>query len=194
MTGLENPADSLSRSLPLAKLVDYPLRFSGPLWASWIRLNRRLPLTELDHDSVGEVPQFKSLARRNCRCSRMTALFSRAANFVVVKTIANSLYISHIKTKPRAATLTWSDPEFDGNKIQKNLQNIQFSEDIDKIKNNKYCSPPLQKLKPFLDKNGLVRVGGRLSKAGLEYSQKHPVVLPRRDHVVNLIVEYFHRK
>lgn len=61
------------------------------------------------------------------------------------------------------------------------------------MKANKLPSPGLRKLVPFLDKRGLLRVGGRLSSSNIPFENRHPVLLPRRDHVVNLIIDHFHR-
>ncbi len=41
-------------------------------------------------------------------------------------------------------------------------------------------SSSVRKLDPFLDKAGIMRVGGRLRKSCLDESVKHPVILPRK--------------
>ena len=50
----------------------------------------------------------------------------------------------------------------------------------------------LYKLDPFLDHQGVLRVGGRLKYANLTASEKHPVILPKRSHVTNLVVSHYH--
>ena len=50
----------------------------------------------------------------------------------------------------------------------------------------------LYRLDPFLDDNGLLRVGGRLKHADLTTAVKHPVILPRKGHVTGLIISHFH--
>ena len=48
-------------------------------------------------------------------------------------------------------------------------------------------SSPLYKLKPiFVD--GLIRVGGRLNKAYLEFEVRHPAVVPEKHHLTKLII------
>ena len=42
---------------------------------------------------------------------------------------------------------------------------------------------------PFLDDDGLLRVGGRLNKAPLTYSAKHPLVLHSRSKISRLLIE-----
>lgn len=51
---------------------------------------------------------------------------------------------------------------------------------------------PLHQLDPFVDSDGIVRVGGRLRRARLEYGEKHPALLPKSHHLANLVVRHYH--
>ncbi|XP_055633605.1 uncharacterized protein LOC129773952 [Toxorhynchites rutilus septentrionalis] len=56
-------------------------------------------------------------------------------------------------------------------------------------------SSPLRMLTPMLDDEGVLRVDSRISAAqGVAEDVKFPVILPRKHHVTNLIVDNFHRK
>ena len=59
-------------------------------------------------------------------------------------------------------------------------------------KANMKSSSSLYKLDPFLDVNGILRVGGRLTRASLTDDTKFPIILPRNSHVTKLIVKHFH--
>ena len=50
----------------------------------------------------------------------------------------------------------------------------------------------INKLDPFIDENGILRVGGRLKHADLSDEVKHPVILPKGSHVTSLIIRYYH--
>jgi len=50
----------------------------------------------------------------------------------------------------------------------------------------------LLSLSPFLDSNGIVRVGGRLVHSNLEYGNKFPILLPDRHPLTDLILKYHH--
>ena len=54
-------------------------------------------------------------------------------------------------------------------------------------------SSSLYKLDPFLDKDGILRVGGRLRQSSIPYDVKHPVILPKKGHVTDLILCHFHQ-
>lgn len=50
------------------------------------------------------------------------------------------------------------------------------------------------KLSPFLDSQGIIRVGGRLSLSNLPFDQKHPILLPSRNNIVKLMLKLEHEK
>ena len=54
-------------------------------------------------------------------------------------------------------------------------------------------SSSIYKLDPFLS-NGLLRVGGRLSKSTLPDYMKFPVLLPHKSHVTTLVIQSIHEK
>ena len=53
-------------------------------------------------------------------------------------------------------------------------------------------SSTLFRLDPFIDSDGILRLGGRLRRANMEYGEKHPVLLPKDHHVANLVVRHYH--
>ncbi|KOB70031.1 Pro-Pol polyprotein [Operophtera brumata] len=50
------------------------------------------------------------------------------------------------------------------------------------------------RLNPFIDESGVLRVGGRLRNASLPYSARHPMLLPKKAHLVELLVHDRHIK
>ena len=51
----------------------------------------------------------------------------------------------------------------------------------------------LQQLSLFTDKNGIIRVGGRVDKALVSYETKHPAMLPQDHWISLLITRHFHQ-
>ena len=49
-------------------------------------------------------------------------------------------------------------------------------------------SSKLYKLDPFLDSDGLLRVGGRLGESRLSHSEAHPLVLPKQSNISEAII------
>ena len=80
--------------------------------------------------------------------------------------------------------------------ILKNVQRHHFPEEfksLEKPENEAYVkkSSSLRSLDPILV-DGLIRIGGRLSLASTSFESKHQIILPKNDHVTNLVIESFH--
>ena len=52
----------------------------------------------------------------------------------------------------------------------------------------------IHQLDPFLDKDGVPRVGGRLVKSNLSHELKHPVLVPKYCNISQLFTRYYHEK
>ena len=49
----------------------------------------------------------------------------------------------------------------------------------------------IRNLDPFME-DGLLRVGGRLRHASIEADGRNPIILPKKAHVVDLLVRHYH--
>ena len=54
------------------------------------------------------------------------------------------------------------------------------------------ASSSLCRLDPFLDDEGILRVGGRLRKATLPFEEKHPAIIPKSSHITTLLIRQIH--
>ena len=87
------------------------------------------------------------------------------------------------------------------NEIVKLVQKQSFPEEIVAARNSLRgacsCKLPrkscLSKL-DILPMNDILCVGGRLQHATIEYSAKHPMILPSRHHVTDLIIRHYHKQ
>ena len=69
-----------------------------------------------------------------------------------------------------------------------------FQKEISTLENRRAISSQssIFKLDPFLDNDGVLRVGGRIKKANLDYCLKHPVLLPKEGHIMHAIIRDHH--
>ncbi|GFY26557.1 integrase catalytic domain-containing protein [Trichonephila clavipes] len=76
----------------------------------------------------------------------------------------------------------------------KSVQIVEFNNDINALKGNQSlsCRSKILSLNPFLDCSNILRVGGRLRHANLAYGHKHPILLPKRHILTDLIVRHYH--
>lgn len=82
------------------------------------------------------------------------------------------------------------------NFLVKKAQSISFPREISDLKKSNKVSTcsKLRSLNPFLDKNSIIRVGGRLNLSNLNFEQKHQIILPSSSKLTTLIFQYFHKK
>ena len=50
----------------------------------------------------------------------------------------------------------------------------------------------LASLAPFVDRDNIIRVGGRLQNSNLPYAEKHPILLPHDHAITSAIIRHFH--
>lgn len=77
--------------------------------------------------------------------------------------------------------------------IIKIIQAKYFPKEINTLKNKLVIADKqILSLKPFLDTDNIIRVGGRLSYASISYSHKYPILLPSKCAVVKLLLKLEH--
>nr|XP_058944749.1 uncharacterized protein LOC131772813 [Pocillopora verrucosa] len=94
-----------------------------------------------------------------------------------------------------AKLVTNAELEEAGKEIIKFEQNLTFAEELEAVKGDKCVkgSSALARLDPILT-DGLLRVGGRLSRATLSDDSKHQIIIPKDSHLARLLVNHFHQK
>lgn len=90
--------------------------------------------------------------------------------------------------------LSASEMKRSRNVILRNIQLKEFKEEITSLQNKQSVakSSRIRNLDPFIDRDGLLRVGGRIEEASVPYNQKHPIILPSDHHVVKLLITLEH--
>jgi len=75
----------------------------------------------------------------------------------------------------------------------KETQNIYFSNLWQQLTTSQMITAAsLAQLAPFIDKDGLIRVGGRLRYSALSEDAKHPFLLPNSAHITQLLIRHYH--
>ena len=78
------------------------------------------------------------------------------------------------------------------------IQRKSFSEEVKALNSSTHNSngvnqsSSLFKLDPFLDSNGILRVGGTLSRSKLTSNEVHPVGLPKASNITEAVVIWSH--
>ena len=96
----------------------------------------------------------------------------------------------------RQLTTTHPSPSpFGSLTILRHLQHLAWPSELRllDLKKPVPTSSALGRLNPFVDKDGLLRVGGKLERSDLPFSSKHPILLPKKSSTVRLLIEHLHR-
>ena len=78
--------------------------------------------------------------------------------------------------------------------LLKRCQREVYPEEMERLTRKKAIRPTssLMSLTPFLDDEGVLRLGGRLSQAKLPYDVLHPPILPGKHPLARMIIRAFH--
>ena len=80
--------------------------------------------------------------------------------------------------------------------VIKGYQGMEFKEEfmvLDGHRNNK-LRESIGHLNPYVGEDGLIRVGGRLQQSNLDEKTMHPVMLPKKGKLTEMIIRWCHQK
>ena len=95
---------------------------------------------------------------------------------------------SPVILEPKTSQTSIQELEEAEKNIVRNVQHQTYPEEYCNLESSK---GPLTKLKPFM-KERLLRVGGPLNRSDLDYNAKHPMILPGKHWVTEMIILYYH--
>ncbi|GFW89957.1 uncharacterized protein TNCV_3741431 [Trichonephila clavipes] len=202
--GKDNPADLISRGLPLNDLKNNKIWWHGPKWLTmkqteWPLFSELIIETEINNDKL----ELKKSINVNTAVEKRQIennLISRYSSFSkLIRISALCLrFIYNCKVNPVLRKIDCiSASEFDH--VTKVLvKQVQLNEFLTEIKCLKKGQPipkgsKISSLNVFLDEDEILRVGGRLKHSTLSEFQKHQM-LPKAHHLTDLIIEHYHKK
>ncbi|XP_076301717.1 uncharacterized protein LOC143219725 [Lasioglossum baleicum] len=195
----DNPADCSSRGLLSDDLLKHQLWWHGPKWleldaSAWpsqAPLPESNDLTEVKpvhHNTVPSSIEW-DLASRFSKWPKLLRVTAYVIKFV---RLCRRDFSETTNQKPGQALAT-SDVSQARLFWIKRLQFEAFPEELRALQQAHAPSPksPLLSLSPFLDEDGIIRVGGRLQHTSLAQRVKHPILLAPHP-LVRLLVEQIH--
>ncbi|CAG9132562.1 unnamed protein product [Plutella xylostella] len=188
-----NPADIGSRGLNGAQLRDSSLWWSGP---SFLKQSEDTWPSSPTHNTEQELPELKVICHFTVEKSFSDSI-RNISSFMKLQHVFAYInrFISICRNKKLPAHLQVSELNSAIILICKVAQAETFPEEYTLLLNKKQLpvKNKLLPLNPFIDENGLIRVGGRLSNSLYDYDTKHPIILHASHHVSKLIFEYYHK-
>lgn len=188
----DNAADVLSRGQLPAEFVENHLWKIGPKWlqeteSQWPKaIAPVVPLCELKSTN-----NFMTTVKPNSLLIRYSTITKLKRVIAYILRFKNNASRENAKLTGNLAVEEINNALL---KILKLTQCECFQIEIKNLSqtNSVKANSTLLALSPFLDDNGLIRVGGRLKNSNLNYSGKHPIVLPKNHHVTKLIIREQH--
>ena len=195
-----NPADQGTRSLRPSEMKNSTWLIGPTSLVS--EVSETAETYELHNpDSDNEIRRITTIKtdvhvveRLGCeRFARFSRWESLLKAIIFLKLVARSVSKPDIDQKNDSANKHRQDST---HFLLKNAKRESYPEEIQSLQNNKPLSNSsyIRALSPFLDDNGLIRVGGRLERAQIPYEEKHPILLPGRHHISLLLARHFHEK
>ena len=214
-----NPADICSRGI-LDEEEDWKLYLNGPPFLSlpesewphqkdWqkaeIDISSSLTIaqdqTDVEEPVICRIIAVTKLGDWNAKIRRIACL----VKFVRLwKAMAGKRSTRSKKKVDKNMVITMPEWEEAERKIIEAIQGKHFSEEIKILKDEKIDKPngnkelrkrssKLTSLNPFLDSDGLIRCGSRLTVAPISYGRKFPVIVPRDDKDIASMIRNTHR-
>ncbi|XP_054709036.1 uncharacterized protein LOC129218737 [Uloborus diversus] len=158
-----NSSDVLSRFLDASSLLDCQLWFNGPDVSSMLK-NFDISFDE----------NFKKPFKQEFKVDISPSLISTFTFW----------FVNHCRNVSKLngalSTKEFKDAKY---ALINYFQGKNFPAEVKALKKSLpvQLKGPLRFLNPFLDQNGLLRVGGRLSSSDLAYDQKHHLILPKNE-------------
>lgn len=191
----ENPSDILSRGATPRQLINSHLWWQGPSWL--LKSSDEWPINHVDVSEL-DIPEQRRIVS-NCAIAHSVQFIDRFSSFSrLLRSVAYCLRFIRNCKMPAAQRifgfLTREEIAMAKQTLIKCVQEHEFAVEIKALKKGKSIptESKLLSLNPFVDDDGIVRVGGRIRSSELAYSAKHQILIPAKHPFTRLLIRYFH--
>ena len=202
--GEQNPADACSRGLTVPELITDARWMCGPEYLKY----------DEDHWPCQSVPEPVSSTDPEVRVCGTTSTEkqseavlpdpSRFSSWLKLKRVVAWMkrFVRNFAARARPACYEVSAGPLSATELSeaetvilRDLQRRHFESEVRALQSGETVkSNSLQHVTPFLDSDGVLRVGGRLARAPLTFASKHPAILPADEQVCRLVIADAHRR
>ena len=204
----ENPADDCSRGINAAELTAEHRWFNGPAFlklqeSDWPKLPF-LPATDSSDPEVKSTNWIGHIRTMPLPLDSLDRLVLKDTSrlFSLTRTVGFVLRAVHnFKALVKAKRLERRIGPFSGEEMRdarmfliRRAQEKVYSEEFEALRQGKELdkTSTLITLSPFIDRHGVLCVGGRIGKASLPFDVRHPVILPPKERITALLVLQIH--
>ncbi|XP_050293812.1 uncharacterized protein LOC126734295 [Anthonomus grandis grandis] len=192
----DNPADYVSRGVNPNELLSLDVYWFGP---PWLKLNEDAwPKIFISRENL---PELRKIVQANTAIPIESVIdFSKYSSLgKLERIIAYCLRFKQnclmTKEERKFGPLEAYENKYALNTLVKLSQHSCFFDEIRALASNKFVDKKskLAKLHPFLDKSGVLRVGGRLTNSNFSYHKRHPIILSAKHEFTKLHFLKWHK-
>lgn len=192
----QNPADLASRGVDPHQIKDSSLWWLGPPFL--YKSQEYWPTLNSHHiDELPEVKVHTTIIAEPVKSCINIMKYSNL-NFLQRMTAYMCRFIHNCKnTKDRrVGPLSVDELDMAFSRLAKISQQESFPLELNECLNQGKLKPKsiVASLNPFLDSQGLLRVGGRLSNTKYDYDKKHPILLHSKHHFTKILFIQEHNR
>lgn len=191
----QNPADCASRGLNASELINHHLWTTGPTWLKDNIIHYSNPknlTTKLEERKI------ETHFAANVSTSTLDSSDDMWSKYSSLVKLLRVIAYCRRFLKPKHKNHPYLQKEEIDEALVIMLKRCQmqtFGEDMKNIQRGKLRKKSqLTSLNPQIDQMGLLRVSGRLQFANMEFDQKHPILLPNKSWLTQLIIKEAHER
>lgn len=194
-----NPADHASRGKKPSTLLNLSQWWHGPTWLSESNIL----------ENVCDVPSAQDLAKER-KAAKLHVLTVNQAEMDIIESLFENfscygkirrilahmlLFISKLRSRysSKVKDIVECLDEADQLCIKWAQSNV-LARELQELRTNGVVkkSSSIASLYPFLDDSGVIRVGGRLKNAKIDFAHKHPAVIPKSSQLAEKLIWHYH--
>lgn len=193
-----NPADCASRGLTRVELEKFKLWWQGPEFL--LTSVNEWPKDNINYPKDQNVEEKKQALVAHINPVIPNSMILRFSNYeLMLNSIVRCLRWFRMKKSSSKALhqpIKLTEVQEVEKILIKIVQTESFGQEIASLQKDHGTHPKskIHNLDPFLDSEGILRVGGRIQLANLSEDRKHPIILPPKHHFTRILTVYMHQR
>ncbi|XP_038116927.1 uncharacterized protein LOC119769097 [Culex quinquefasciatus] len=200
--GVQNPADLISRGIMPNDIVDNLLWWNGPPWLALGREHWPNSTATVAHDEVETERRRTAVAIVASNLQEFTDYYLSKFETYPILIRRTAIWLRLMKNLPlpdeerSRGFITSAELRQAEYVLIRRVQKEVFAEEWKALSASQPLpkKSPLRWYHPYIDRDQILRVGGRLTHSEEGEETKHPAVLPARHQLTRMILQHYHMR
>ncbi|XP_052565835.1 uncharacterized protein LOC120412439 [Culex pipiens pallens] len=200
--GVQNPADLISRGIMPNDIVDNLLWWNGPPWLALGREHWPNSTATVAHDEVETERRHTAVAIVASNLQEFTDYYLSKFETYPILIRRTAIWLRLMKNLPlpdeerSRGFITSAELRQAEYVLIRRVQKEVFAEEWKALSASQPLpkKSPLRWYHPYIDRDQILRVGGRLTHSEEGEETKHPAVLPARHQLTRMILQHYHMR